>query len=127
MSLNLWNKIVNRALKALVILVSVVCISVFWATLAKAAPVRVGIIAGGSASGSNLAAQLNDHTFFDFNAVVISPSDADSLAKLAAYDVVILGDSGNNDNGYTAQMFAAIRQWMDNGRCCHSRMVRLCR
>jgi hypothetical protein len=115
MKVNQFWEAENWAVKVLVMIVFIVCFSVFCATPVKAAPIRVGIIAGGGASASNLAAQLNDHTFFDFNAVVISPSDADSLSKLAAYDVVILGDSGSADNGYTAQMFAAIRSWMDNG------------
>ena len=101
--------------KLLVVVVSVVGISLIAAAPAKAAPVRVGIVSGGSASAANLASQLNDDTFFDFNAVVISPSDADTAIELAAYDVVILGDSGNSDNGYSAQMLAAIRAWMDSG------------
>lgn len=102
-------------LKFLVVFVCFACISVLAATPVQSAPVKVGIIAGGSASSSNLAAQLNDDTYFDFSATVIGPSDADTVSKLGAYDVVILGDSGYNDNGYTAAMFAAIRSWMDNG------------
>ena len=92
------------------------------AVLGMASPVageaiRVGVVYGGTATGSELAAQLNGDTFFDFTATPISAGAADSLAELSAYDVVVLGDSGSAlpENGYTAAMFSAIRSFMDGG------------
>ena len=60
-----------------------------WATTTVAV---VG--ATSSESSSSLAAQLNDDTYFDFDATVVSPGDVDSATELAAYDVVIIGGSG---------------------------------
>ena len=38
--------------------------------------------------------QLEDDTWFDFSAAVVLATDLDTDVELAAYDVVILGDSG---------------------------------
>ena len=38
-----------------------------------------------------LAAQLNDDTYFDFTATVVTAEDIDTATELAAYDVVICG------------------------------------
>ncbi len=80
-----------------------------------AAPIKVGVIYGGTATGTELAAQLNDDTHFDFTATTLNASAADTLAELSAFDAVIIGDSGNNNNGYTAAMFSALKGYMQNG------------
>jgi len=77
--------------------------------------IRVAVVWGGQASGIECRDQLNDDTFFDFDAVAISAAEADELSELQQYDVVILGDAGFRDNGYTEPMFAALREYMDEG------------
>lgn len=84
--------------------------------MAIAAPIRVGVIYGGAATGVELVAQLNDDTYFDFQAVGVSASAADTFSELSAFDAVIIGASGlGDDTGYTAAMFAALRSYMDVG------------
>lgn len=80
-----------------------------------ASPIKVGVIYGGQATGPQAAAQLNDDTYFDFDAVTLGASGADTLAELSQFDAVVLGDAGYRDNGFTPAMFAALRQYMDNG------------
>lgn len=86
-------------------------------TSALAVPIQVGVVwdHGGWASGAELVAQLNDDTFFDFNATGLPVDGADSLAELSAYDAIVIGGSGHRDNDYTAAMFAALRTYMDAG------------
>ena len=90
-------------------------LAVAGATAAQAAPINVAVIGGGSNSASDVASQLNDDTHFDFTAAVISVSDAESLSTLQAFDAVVLGDSGYGDNGWSAGMFASLRQYLDWG------------
>lgn len=81
-----------------------------------AAQVRVGVANGGNMSGAAVVAQLNDDTHFDFEASIVAPGDIDSVDELAEYDVIIIGDSGHNDDGYTQAMTTALRTWvMDEG------------
>lgn len=90
----------------------------FVALAASSAPaqIRVAVVFGGAASGAECAAQLNDDTFFNFEAVAIPADQADEISELNQYDAVVLGSSGfGDDNGYTEQMFAAMRQWLDDG------------
>ncbi len=82
---------------------------------AQAASINVGVIYGGTATGVDLVNQLNDDTFFDFTATGLNAGGADTLGELLAYDTVIIGDSGYNDNGYTDTMLAALRSYMDQG------------
>lgn len=82
----------------------------------QAAPITVGVIFGGAATGNAAVSQLNDDSYFDFSAVALNASQADTLAELMSYDVVVIGASGQtNDTGYTAAMFDALRGFMDNG------------
>ena len=46
-------------------------------------------------------AQLEDDTWYDFDAAVVLAEDIDTAAELAAWDVVILGDSGYNTADWT--------------------------
>jgi hypothetical protein len=84
---------------------------------ASAIPISVGVIDGlsGTSSSSLVAAQLNDDTFFDFSASVISTIQADTLAELLAYDVVVLGGSGNSTSEYSSATLAAVRSFLEAG------------
>lgn len=42
-----------------------------------------------------LLAQINDKTYFNFNATYVNNSQIDTLAELQNYDVVFLGGSGD--------------------------------
>jgi hypothetical protein len=87
-----------------------------WFAAAAVAQIRVGVVYGGSMTGPEATAQLNDDSYFDFTATAIGAGEADTLAELLAYDVVVLGDSGTRANGYTEQMFDAMRQYLTAGR-----------
>jgi len=78
---------------------------------AQVTTIRVAVESSGTATGAALAAQLNDDTFFDFEATVVTAGQIDSLAELDDYDVVVIGDSGNNDNDMTDVMATALRDW----------------
>ena len=78
-----------RSLSAL----CVCLLAVFTAVDARAIEVAVvDTLVGGEDGGTATVAQLNDDTFFDFTATLVDVSDVDSVAELAAYDVVVLGD-----------------------------------
>jgi hypothetical protein len=68
-----------------------------------------------SGTGSDIVSQLNDDTWVDFSATKVSAGDIDSLAELANYDVVILGDSGTRNHDWTAAMSTALRDWVMAG------------
>jgi hypothetical protein len=63
-------------------------------------------------SGAAVAAQLNDDTHYDFEAQLVAPTDIDSAEDLESFQVVILGDAGFNDDGYTIEMAQALRTWV---------------
>ncbi len=71
--------------------------------------------------GSNLpfaavVAQLNDNTQgFGFNAVAVPTSGLDTLAELNAFDVVVVGDSGHSDHGWTLAMANAMNAFLQGG------------
>ncbi|MEM6372431.1 MAG: PEP-CTERM sorting domain-containing protein [Pseudomonadota bacterium] len=79
------------------------------------AATSVAVISGGTNSATGAAAQLNDDTYHDFTATVISVSDAESLTTLQGYDAIVIGDSGFRNNGWTAAMFASLRSYFDGG------------
>jgi hypothetical protein len=60
--------------------------------------------------------QLNNDTFFDFNASLVNSSQVDTLAELNAFDVVIIGDNGfGNPDAFSNTAFtAALRNWVEN-------------
>ena len=78
---------------------------------AQVTTIRVAVESSGNASGAELAAQLNNDTFFDFEATVVNASQIDSLAELDDFDVVVIGDSGFNTNDMTDAMATALRDW----------------
>ncbi|MDP2309499.1 MAG: MopE-related protein [Pseudomonadota bacterium] len=87
-------------------------------SVALATPIRVAIEQGPSSAGtgSGVAAQLNDDTWYDFTATVVTATQIDTAAELAAYDVVILSQSGYyGDQDWTTTMAAAIRAFVTGG------------
>jgi hypothetical protein len=80
------------------------------------AQIRVAVEDGtGMLGGAATRDQLNNDTWFDFDATVVIASDIDSEAELAAYDVVVIGGSGHNNADWTAAMAAAVRQFVEDG------------
>jgi ELWxxDGT repeat protein len=61
-------------------------------------PVRVAVL--GLPTGNNstgyqaIVQQLNDDSWFDFSATLVTAEELDTAAELAAFDVIVLGDSG---------------------------------
>ena len=87
----------------------------FGASLASG-QVIVGVVNGGAAAGADVVAQLNDDTWFDFQASLLSASDVDTVAEAQQYDVIVLGASGfGNDMGYSSAMLASLRAYYDLG------------
>ncbi len=86
-----------------------------WLSTAAFAQINVGVVYGGTMTGPEAVAQLNDDTYFDFNAEGLGAAEADTLEELMAYDVVVLGESGTRTSGYTPEMFAAMRQYLTAG------------
>jgi subtilase family serine protease len=57
--------------------------------------------------------QLNDDSYYDFNAVYVNASQVDSLAELNQYDAVVLGNYlGSSEIDAIAP---ALRQWVEQG------------
>ena len=79
------------------------------------AQIRVAVNSSGTAQGTATVAQLNDDTYFDFEATLVSSSDIDEAEELANYDVVIIGDSGSNNNDMTDTFAAALKTWTEAG------------
>jgi len=81
-----------------------------------AGPIRVAVEQGPGtgASAVELAGQLNDDTFFDFTATIVTASQIDTLAELQNYDVVVFGDSGSSNPDWSVAMATALRDWAQN-------------
>lgn len=58
--------------------------------------------------------QLNDRTYYNFQATLAGPSQIDTLAELNAYDVVVIGNNGYSGDNYGAAA-AALRSWVQAG------------
>jgi len=65
-----------------------------------------------SAAISATVAQLNDDTWFDFDATAVHFTAADSAAELAQYDVVLLGNGAFEY--FSAGFWAALHQYIDS-------------
>jgi hypothetical protein len=52
--------------------------------------IRVGVLGG--AGAASIVSQLNDDTWYDFDAMVVTADDIDTLQELNAYDVIVVGD-----------------------------------
>jgi uncharacterized membrane protein len=81
-----------------------------------AAPIRVAVEqgAGNGGTGADAVAQLNDDTYFDFTATLVTADQIDTPAELANYDVVVLGDSGNANGDLTLAVANALLDWAQN-------------
>ncbi len=74
--------------------------------------IRVAVLNNGGAG--NVVAQLNDDTWFNFTATSVTYTQIDTLAELAAYDVVMLGDSSTSHSQIEA-IAPTLRQWVEAG------------
>ena len=80
------------------------------------ADIRVAVLeATDNETSSDLAAQLNDDTWFDFTATVVSVDEVDEAKELAAYDAIIVGGSGYGAPDWTAAFVSALDTWVRAG------------
>jgi len=85
-----------------------------WST--AQAQIQVAVEEGGGGNGQAIADQLNDDTYEDFTATVVTASEIDTVAELAAYDVVVFGQSGGGgDYDWTEAMAQAVSDWVVTG------------
>lgn len=94
------------------------CVCALLSTPVLAAPIRVAVEQGTgvtSGTGASVVSQLNDDTFFDFQATLVTAADIDTASELANYDVVVFGDSGSNNNDWSAAMAAALKAAVSAG------------
>ncbi len=83
---------------------------------AQIVPIRVAVEDGtGGGGGAATVAQLNDDTFFDFQATLVNTFDIDTALELSAYDVVILGGTGHDNADWTTTMISELRFWVITG------------
>jgi len=87
-----------------------------FSTQYASAQILVAVEDGSSnGSGADVVAQLNDDTFFDFQATLVTQADIDTVGELANYNLVIFGGSGNDNADWTAAMWTAVRTWVEAG------------
>ena len=81
--------------------------------------INVAVVAGmaDNSGFSAIVSQLNDDTYFNFNATLVSPSQVDTTAKLSVYDVAVIGNGGGvNGDGFDNGAFTgALRTWVESG------------
>ena len=71
-------------------------------------------IANNAGGADDVVNQLNDDTYFDFTASQVDGSNINTEAELSNYDVVVIGDTGhNNDDHATFQ--TALKNWVWDG------------
>ena len=87
------------------------------ATEASAASINVGIISEETRSSVlELGNQLEDSEVYDIETTSIDPLSVTAVEDLAAYDVLILGDSGHTNAGlYTGDFISIIEEYQANG------------
>jgi VCBS repeat-containing protein len=81
-------------------------------------PVRVAVVGSGSTTYNAVAAQLNDSTAFDIEAVVIPVTDmtqAEWETALLECDVVAIGGSGQADDFGDSSLFSELRIFVNEG------------
>jgi hypothetical protein len=60
--------------------------------------------------------QLNDDTFFDFNAVLVDPTAVDTVDELDLYDVVVIGGTSEAPGGDSFPTYqSALNSWAQSG------------
>ena len=77
-------------------------------------------VVGGNGDNSGFAAivsQLNNDTYFDFNATLVTASAVDTVAELNSYKAVVIGNSGttNGDPFDNAVFTSALKSWVQAG------------
>jgi hypothetical protein len=73
--------------------------------------IRVAVLGG--AGAASIVNQLNDDSYYDFDAVAVTNTDIDTFQKLSNYDVVVIGDPGSR-----AQLIpieGALTSWWFSG------------
>ncbi len=84
-------------------------------TLATINVAVVGDISGGDQAGFNaIVNQLNDDTYFDFTATLVSSAQVDTAVELNAYNAVVIGNNGAAPV-MNATFAAALRNWVEGG------------
>ncbi len=78
-----------------------------------AGTIRVGVFNSGYTYSAAVVTQLNDDSYFDFNASLVVAADVDTLEELDAYDAIVIGDQAS---AITTQAATAIRDWNAAGR-----------
>ena len=73
--------------------------------------IRVAVLH--ASEGFQTANQLNDDTYFDFSATLVSAAQIDTVAELDQFDVVVIGDSSSRSALTTVG--PALRQWVESG------------
>ncbi len=75
--------------------------------------IKVAVTYGnnGSDGAGQIVAQLNDDTYFNFNAATMHYSSADSLAELSNYDAII--HAGRYYDPMSSQYWTALRQYVE--------------
>ena len=80
------------------------------------AEIKVAVLeATSNETSTDVAAQLNDDTWFDFDATVVSVEDVDDVKELEAYDVIIVGGSGYGAPDWTSDFVSALDAWVRGG------------
>jgi len=81
--------------------------------------INVAVIGSGDSSldagFAATVAQLNNDTYFDFNATLLAPSQADTVAELAGYDVAVIGNAGASNGDRFDVFSSALRTWVESG------------
>lgn len=80
-------------------------------------PIQVAVLRGADNFGgyTRIAAQLNDDTYYDFNATVVVAADIDTIAELDAYDVVVFGNNGYGATDSVHAIASTLRSWVEAG------------
>ncbi|MFT5682815.1 MAG: putative membrane protein [Myxococcota bacterium] len=66
-------------------------------------------------TSADLAAQLNDDTWYDFEATVVTVEDVDTLKEMEIYDAVVLGGSGSGAPDWTKNFISVLDAYVRNG------------
>ncbi|MES9903227.1 MAG: LEPR-XLL domain-containing protein [Sedimenticola sp.] len=75
--------------------------------------IDVAVLRGEDNRSAVALAQLNDDTWFNFNAVSVTVDQIDTLEELSAYDTVVLGDYSMWSS--IGQVAPALRAWAEAG------------
>jgi hypothetical protein len=75
--------------------------------------IRVAVL--GDVNAAPLVAQLNDDTFYNFDAVAVSATAIDTIDELNSFDVVVIGDPTSRSQLQTLEP-VLINWWFNSGR-----------